>query len=75
MVRRKAQDHFPTFMSGKRFLFYGLKHEKRERILFPIIAEFLFPQLIDLNTQIQAKAQWIVSLRGKDLQVSKTIML
>lgn len=74
--KRKAQDHFPTFMR-RTVLFCGLKHEKKRerRILFPILAEFLFSQLIDLNTQVQVKILWVISLRGRDLQGSKTTSL
>lgn len=50
--------------------------KKRERrILFPILAEFLFSQLIDLNTQVQVKILWVISLRGRDLRGSKTTRL
>lgn len=76
MERRKAQDCFPVFMGGKGLLFYGQKQEKRERkILFPIVAEFLFPQLIDLNTPTQVNAQQTVLLGGRGLPFSKTIIL
>lgn len=63
-------------MRGKEFPFYGLKQEKGERkILFPIIAEFLFPQFIDWNILAQVNFQWTVSLGGRGLQVSKTTLL
>ena len=76
MERRKAQDCFPIFMRGKGFLSFGQKQEKRERkILFPIVAEFLFPQLIDLNTHTQVNAQQTVLLGGRGLPFSKTIIL
>lgn len=48
--KRKAQDHFPILMR-RTVLFCGLKHEKKreKKNIFPILAEFLFSQLIDLN--------------------------